>query len=230
MKLRRVFVCGIAGIVLAGGRLLAADSNPTNAVAATAAVYVPDTSHQNEPLPDGVLAWDGLTKETTVAADAGSAHFVFSFTNIATVHETVLATNITTLTNITAVTRPVLFLVQENFLRHQFLHRHQRHDKQCHQTGSRDDSGGSSILRLHHGAIAAVALDHCARHQRTDCPHGQCGRENRHADQNGQRQDRQRLQTAYPQNQHFAAGDSDPIRGRARAGRGNGQNQPPGGF
>ncbi|MGA3141545.1 MAG: DUF1573 domain-containing protein [Verrucomicrobiota bacterium] len=104
MKLRRVFVCGVAGIVLASGRLLAADSHSTNAAAATAAVYVPDTSHQNDPLPDGVLAWNGLTQETTVAADAGSAHFVFSFTNIATVHETALVTNVTTLTNITAVT------------------------------------------------------------------------------------------------------------------------------
>jgi len=104
MKLRRIFVFGIAGIVLAGARLFAADSNPTNAVATTAAVYVPDTSHQNDPLPDGVLAWNGLTQETTVAADAGSAHFVFSFTNIATVHETALVTNVTTLTNITAVT------------------------------------------------------------------------------------------------------------------------------
>jgi mono/diheme cytochrome c family protein len=104
MKLRRAFVCGIVGIFLAGGKLFAAGGNPTNAVAATTAVYVPDTSHQNDPLPDGVLAWNNLTQEATVAADAGSAHFVFSFTNIATVHETALVTNVTTLTKITAVT------------------------------------------------------------------------------------------------------------------------------
>jgi len=109
MKLRCVFVCGIAGIVLAGGSLLAADSNPTNAVTATTAVYVPDLSHQNDPLPDGVLAWNGLTQETTVAADAGNARFVFSFTNIATVHETTLVTNVTTITNITAVTNSFFF-------------------------------------------------------------------------------------------------------------------------
>jgi mono/diheme cytochrome c family protein len=82
MKLQRVLICGIAGIVLAGARLFAADSNPTNAMAATAAVYVPDTSHQNDPLPDGVLAWNSLTQETTVAADAGNAFFAFSFTNV----------------------------------------------------------------------------------------------------------------------------------------------------
>jgi cytochrome c553 len=114
MKLRRAFVCGIAGIVFAGGRLFAADSNPTNTVATTAAVYVPDTSHQNDPLPDGVLAWDELTKETTVAADAGNASFVFSFTNIATVHETALVTNVTTITNITAVTNSFFFWFKKN--------------------------------------------------------------------------------------------------------------------
>jgi len=109
MKLRRVFICGIAGFVLVGTRIFAADGNPTNAVATTAAVYVPDTSHQNDPLPDGVLAWNGLTQETMVAADAGNARFVFSFTNIATVHETALVTNVTTITNITAATNSFFF-------------------------------------------------------------------------------------------------------------------------
>src|ERR1700690_2838284 len=109
MKLRCVLIFGIAGIVLADARLFAADNNPTNAMAATPAVYVPDTSHQNEPLPDGVLAWNSLMQETTVAADAGIARFVFSFTNIATVHETALVTNDTTLTNITAVTNSHFF-------------------------------------------------------------------------------------------------------------------------
>ena len=82
MKLRRVFVCGIAGIVLAGGRLLAADSNPTNAVAATPAVYVPDTSHASEALATNTLVWDSTSKETNAPADAGNAHFDFSFTNV----------------------------------------------------------------------------------------------------------------------------------------------------
>ena len=82
MKLRNVFACGIAGMVLAGGNLFAADGEATNAAAATAAVYVPDATHQNEPLPDGVLAWNGLTQEATVAADAANAHFTFSFTNV----------------------------------------------------------------------------------------------------------------------------------------------------
>jgi mono/diheme cytochrome c family protein len=82
MKLRRILVCGIAGLVLAGGRLFAADSGPTNASVITPAVYVPDITHQNEPLPDGVLAWDDVLKHTQVAATAGVAQFSFSFTNI----------------------------------------------------------------------------------------------------------------------------------------------------
>jgi mono/diheme cytochrome c family protein len=109
MKFQCIIVCGIAGVVLAGGKLFAADGNPTNAVMATPAVYVPDTSHQNDPLPDGVLAWSSTTLETNVAANAGIAHFVFSFTNIATVHETTLVTNVTTITNITAVTNSSFF-------------------------------------------------------------------------------------------------------------------------
>ncbi|MGO9586158.1 MAG: c-type cytochrome [Limisphaerales bacterium] len=108
MKLRRAFVCGLVGIFLAGGKLFAAGGNPTNTVA-TAAVYVPDTSHQNDPLPDGVLAWNSLAQEATVAADAGSAHFIFSFTNIAMAHETALVTNATTIINVTAATNSSFF-------------------------------------------------------------------------------------------------------------------------
>ncbi len=104
MKLWRVLIFGIAGLLVGGGYLWVADGNPGSATAVTPPIYVPDTSHQNEPLPDGILAWDSLSKETTVAADTANASFVFSFTNIATVHETTLVTNVTTITNITAVT------------------------------------------------------------------------------------------------------------------------------
>jgi len=82
MKLRRIFVCGIAGIVLVSARIFAADSNPTNAVAATSPVYVPDTSHASEALATNTLVWDSTSKETNATADAGNAHFVFSFTNV----------------------------------------------------------------------------------------------------------------------------------------------------
>jgi mono/diheme cytochrome c family protein len=82
MKLRRVFVCGIAGIVLVGARIFAADSNPTNLVVTTSPVYVPDTSHASEALATNTLVWDSTSKETNAIADAGNAHFVFSFTNV----------------------------------------------------------------------------------------------------------------------------------------------------
>lgn len=51
-------------------------------VVATPPVFVPDTSHENEPLRDGILTWDGVQKSETVAADATQAHFQFSFTNV----------------------------------------------------------------------------------------------------------------------------------------------------
>jgi cytochrome c553 len=51
-------------------------------VATTAAVYVPDMTHANDPLPDGIFAWDELSRATDAAADQPQAHFTFSFTNI----------------------------------------------------------------------------------------------------------------------------------------------------
>ena len=72
----------MAGLVLAGGRLFAADSNLASPVLTTPAIYVPDTSHQHNPLPDGVLAWDNIINETNAAADDASVQFVFSFTNV----------------------------------------------------------------------------------------------------------------------------------------------------
>jgi len=69
-------------MVLAGGKLFAADGSPTNPVVTTPPVYVPDTSHSSEPLGNGVLAWDNTMKETNAPADASNANFVFSFTNV----------------------------------------------------------------------------------------------------------------------------------------------------
>jgi cytochrome c553 len=81
MKLSRTFSYLLAMMFLAA-RLLATDAQSTNTVATTPAVYVPDMAHANDPLPDGVLAWDNLSKETTAAADQPQAHFTFNFTNI----------------------------------------------------------------------------------------------------------------------------------------------------
>jgi mono/diheme cytochrome c family protein len=55
-----------------------------NAAVTTPPLYVPNLSHAAGPLPDGVLAWDGTTKETNVTENTTAAHFVFNFTNIST--------------------------------------------------------------------------------------------------------------------------------------------------
>ena len=67
------------GIVFAAAKVFAAD---TNVIAATPPVYVPDYTHANDPLPDGVLAWDNLSKAANAAADQAQVHFIFNFTNI----------------------------------------------------------------------------------------------------------------------------------------------------
>jgi hypothetical protein len=54
----------------------------TNAVP-RAPVYVPDLSHANEPLPDGVLAWDALlARQRTPTNGQDFARFTFIFTNV----------------------------------------------------------------------------------------------------------------------------------------------------
>ena len=75
----RTFIFAVTGIFSAVTISFSAD---TNTIATTSAVYVPDMTHANDPMPDGVLAWDELTKATNAAADQAQAHFTFSFTNI----------------------------------------------------------------------------------------------------------------------------------------------------
>jgi mono/diheme cytochrome c family protein len=82
MKPNRIFFFALACVALTAARLFADDSAPSNTVTATQPVYVPDMTHANDPLPDGVLAWDAVTKTTDAAADQEDAHFTFSFTNI----------------------------------------------------------------------------------------------------------------------------------------------------
>jgi len=71
-----------AGWFFFGTIVFAAGQPASNAIVTTPPVYVPDLSHANGPLPDGVLAWDALTKSADASADQQQAHFVFSFTNV----------------------------------------------------------------------------------------------------------------------------------------------------
>jgi mono/diheme cytochrome c family protein len=82
MKPSRAFLGILAGVVFAAAGLCADDTHPTNTVTATPPVFVPDMTHATDPLPDGLLAWDALTKTTDAAADQEDVHFTFNFTNV----------------------------------------------------------------------------------------------------------------------------------------------------
>lgn len=111
MTLRRALFCGVVGAAIAAAKLFAADVSSTNRTVTSPPVYVPDTSHANDPLPDGVLIWSSLMQATNAAADQAEVHFTFSFTNVATRMDISLTTNVITTannsassTNITAIT------------------------------------------------------------------------------------------------------------------------------
>jgi cytochrome c553 len=79
MKLRQIFFAAAAILLFAAGIFpVAAQSNAVT----TAPVYVPDMTHASDPMPDGIFAWDELSKTTDAAADQAQAHFTFNFTNI----------------------------------------------------------------------------------------------------------------------------------------------------
>ena len=62
--------------------IFADDTASSNSVLTTPAVYVPDTSHQNDQLTNGILAWQDIVLETNAAAADTDSHFVFAFTNV----------------------------------------------------------------------------------------------------------------------------------------------------
>ncbi|HEU6449686.1 MAG TPA: DUF1573 domain-containing protein [Verrucomicrobiae bacterium] len=51
-------------------------------VVATPPVFVPDTTHEHDPMPQGILTWDSTFKTVATNVEAAQAHFVFNFTNI----------------------------------------------------------------------------------------------------------------------------------------------------
>jgi cytochrome c553 len=55
---------------------------PVSAAVTTPPVYVPGMEGASGSLSDGILVWDGTTKEINAAADDAQANFTFSFTNI----------------------------------------------------------------------------------------------------------------------------------------------------
>ena len=101
MKMHRTFFA--SAILFFAASVFPAAAQPSNAVT-SAPVFVPDYSHANEPLPDGVIAWDALTKTTDATNGQDFARFTFTFTNVARKIDLGLATNIISITNLTAVT------------------------------------------------------------------------------------------------------------------------------
>ncbi len=62
----------------------------TSNVVATAAVYMPDITHANDPLPEGVLGWDALSKSVDATNEQEFARFIFAFTNITPTNVSIL--------------------------------------------------------------------------------------------------------------------------------------------
>jgi mono/diheme cytochrome c family protein len=109
MKLNRFIPVALLGVVFIAFRLLADDAAPTNTAASTPPVFVPDTTHSEDQMPDGVIIWDDLMKTTNATADQPSADFTINFTNVATTANTTTITNITTTTtNITVITNSIM--------------------------------------------------------------------------------------------------------------------------
>ena len=103
----RILLCGIGGAIFTAAGLFAAENTATNVTFATTPVYVPDLSHANEPLPDGVFAWASLAQQTNVPDGTEQVRFVFSFTNIAKAADVTLVTNIADISKVTAITNAI---------------------------------------------------------------------------------------------------------------------------
>ena len=102
MNLRQNLFAAATILFFAAG-IFSVIAQPSSAVA-TAPVYVPDYTHAGEPLPDGVIAWDGLLKSTSATNGQDFARFVFNFTNVASKTEIGWATNVVSVTNYTTIT------------------------------------------------------------------------------------------------------------------------------
>lgn len=81
---------------------------PAMAVA-SAPVYVPDTTHANDPMPPGVINWDATQKSVDATNGQDFARFIFSFTNLATRPNIEQLTSFTYATNFTTVTNAGFF-------------------------------------------------------------------------------------------------------------------------
>jgi cytochrome c553 len=89
MRRRLLFSFALAALVAVAG-ILAAARAFSQAPIVSAPTYVPDTSHEDDPLSGTTLAWDATMKTTNVPADTENAYFTFYFTNVTARPVTVL--------------------------------------------------------------------------------------------------------------------------------------------
>jgi mono/diheme cytochrome c family protein len=92
-----------AAILLFAASVWPVAAQPVTTVASTPQ-YVPDTTHANDPMPDGVLNWDATTKSVDATNGQAMAWFVFNFTNVAKQVNLAQSTNFIYATNFTTVT------------------------------------------------------------------------------------------------------------------------------
>jgi mono/diheme cytochrome c family protein len=101
MKMHRTFLA-IAALLFVAAFISAVAQPP--APQTSTPVYVPNTTHQNDPMPPGVLEWDSTQKSLEVTNGLDFARFVFAFTNVATEASMAQQTNFSYATNFTVVT------------------------------------------------------------------------------------------------------------------------------
>ena len=75
----RLFFLALAGSL---SLALAARAAESPGVVSSAPVYVPNTSHAHQPLPDGILAWNSLLQTKNATNGQDFARFTLCFTNI----------------------------------------------------------------------------------------------------------------------------------------------------
>ena len=78
MKLRPALLFAAAWFLVG---ITSSVAQNTNGVA-TPPVFLPDYTHDNDPLPAGVLAWEATSKSVEATNDQELARFTFTFTNI----------------------------------------------------------------------------------------------------------------------------------------------------
>jgi mono/diheme cytochrome c family protein len=79
-----------AAVLIFAAGIFSAVAQGSNTVT-TAPVFAPDYTHAGEQMPDGVLAWDDLTKAVDATNEQEFARFTFSFTNVTPAAVTVLS-------------------------------------------------------------------------------------------------------------------------------------------